>query len=215
MFKIYSTASSLKFINLNTNLLSKSKLSPIISIPFLKSSTNTVSATSASAKTKTIETKNASSIDQQNQISSSSKEILKNINTQIENQSEGRLFAVVQLLGKQFKITAGDIILVEGNWPPTIGDRIRLDKILLAGNKDFTLIGRPLLQRNLIDIQATIIEKTLTHTRTHFIKHKRKQYMRINFYRSQNTMIRINSIEIKGKINETNSNNDENSLRLF
>ncbi|ETN59074.1 hypothetical protein AND_009318 [Anopheles darlingi] len=100
------------------------------------------------------------------------------INKQLETGTEGRLFAVVQLCGKQFKITTGDIIVVEGYWPPENGDRLRLDK-------------------------ATIVEKTLSHTRTHFRKKRRKQYMRINFYRNQQTMIRINSIEITRKLAES------------
>uniref|UniRef100_A0A1Q3FB87 Large ribosomal subunit protein bL21m n=1 Tax=Culex tarsalis TaxID=7177 RepID=A0A1Q3FB87_CULTA len=125
--------------------------------------------------------------------------VVKAVNEQLATGSEGRLFAVVQLCGKQFKITSGDIIIVEGYWPPTNGDRIRLDKVLLAGGKDFSLIGRPLVPAGLVDVQATIIEKSLSHTKTHFRKKRRKQYMRINFFRAQQTMIRINSIELSGK----------------
>lgn len=138
---------------------------------------------------------------------------IERINQQLEKGEEGRLFAVVQLCGKQFKITAGDIILVEGYWPPTIGDRIRLDKVLLAGGKDFTLIGAPMLESGLVDVQATIIEKTLSHTKTHFKKKRRKQYMRINFQRSPFTMIRINNIDFTRSIKDdaaTSSNSDWN-----
>lgn len=113
-----------------------------------------------------------------------SQQIFNNVNQQLSKSEEGRMFAVVHLSGKQFKVTAGDIILVEGYWPPTIGDEIRLEKVLLAGAKDFTLIGAPLLEPGLVDVKATIIEKTLTHTKTHFKKKRRKQYLRINFQRS-------------------------------
>jgi ribosomal protein L21 len=122
--------------------------------------------------------------------------VLDNINQQIKTDSVGRMFAVVHLCGKQFKVTAGDIVMIEGYWPPTIGDRIRLDKVLVAGASDFSLIGRPVLQKGLVDVQATIIEKTLSHTKTHFKKKRRKQFMRINFFRGQHTMVRINSIEL-------------------
>ncbi|XP_011180571.1 39S ribosomal protein L21, mitochondrial [Zeugodacus cucurbitae] len=127
-------------------------------------------------------------------------DVFDKVDKQIAERQEGRLFAIVHLCGKQFKITAGDIILVEGYWPPTIGDEIRLEKVLLAGAKDFTLIGRPLLPSGLVNVKATIIEKTLTHTKTHFKKKRRKQFMRINFQRSPNTMIRINSIEVEQKV---------------
>lgn len=139
--------------------------------------------------------------------------VFKNVNNLLSSQNTDRLFAIIHLCGKQFKITSGDIILVEGYWPPTIGDRIRLEKVLLVGGNDFTLLGRPILGKELVDVQATIIEKTLTHTKTHFKKKRRKQYVRINFQRSPNTMIRINSIEISGKVNE--SNEDTSLVKIF
>ena len=141
-------------------------------------------------------------------------EIFSKVNQQLAKNEEGRMFAVVHLCGKQFKITAGDIILVEGYWPPNIGDEIRLEKVLLAGAKDFTLIGTPVLEPGLVDVKATIIEKTLTHTKTHFKKKRRKQYLRINFQRSPNTMIRINSIEVKQKVEES-SPQPINKNRIF
>ncbi|XP_058461731.1 large ribosomal subunit protein bL21m [Malaya genurostris] len=142
--------------------------------------------------------------------------ILQKVNQQIESSSEGRLFVVVQLCGKQFKITSGDIIIVEGYWPPNNGEIIRLDKVLLVGSKDFSLIGRPLVPQGLVDVQGTIIEKSLSHTRTHFKKKRRKQYMRINFYRTQQTMIRINSIELNSHgIPEKDEFPDEFENRFF
>ncbi|XP_017138979.1 39S ribosomal protein L21, mitochondrial [Drosophila miranda] len=141
--------------------------------------------------------------------------ICERVNQQVAKMEQGRLFAVVHLCGKQFKITAGDIILVEGYWPPTIGDEISLDKVLLAGARDFTLIGRPILESGLVTVKATVVEKTLTHTKTHFKKKRRKQYMRINFQRSPNTMIRINSIELARPVDAISEAEKEPSRRLF
>lgn len=125
------------------------------------------------------------------------KDPVKRINEQLVANETGRLFAVIQVLGKQFKVTAGDIILLEGYWEPTSGNQIRLDKVLLCGGQDFTLVGRPILQPGLVEVLATVIEKSLSHTRTHFKFKKRKQYHRTNFQRSLTSMVRINSIEIK------------------
>lgn len=55
--------------------------------------------------------------------------VIEKVNNQLSQQNEGRLFAVVHLCGKQFKITAGDIVMVQGYWPPNIGDKLRLDKV--------------------------------------------------------------------------------------
>ena len=53
------------------------------------------------------------------------KDPIENVNKQIKNDKAGRLFAVVQLCGKQFKITQGDIVMLEGHWEPTNGDQLR------------------------------------------------------------------------------------------
>lgn len=129
-------------------------------------------------------------------------DVINEINKQIATKSTGRLFAVIHLLGKQFKVTESDIIAIEGNWPPQPGDEIKLEKVLLVGSKDFTLIGRPILNRELISVDAIVIQKTLSHTITNFKMKKRKQYKRLNFYRIHRTMLRITSININGDIDK-------------
>ncbi|CAL1673749.1 unnamed protein product [Lasius platythorax] len=129
-------------------------------------------------------------------------DVTNEINNQIAMDRTGRMFAVVQVCGKQFKVTENDIIIIEGFWPPNIGDRLKLEKVLLVGNTDFTLVGRPILNRELISVDATVIEKTLSHTKTRFRFRQRKQYRRINFYRIQHIMLRINCININGNIDE-------------
>jgi len=153
--------------------------------------------------------------------------VTNEINNQIATDRIGRMFAIVQVCGKQFKVTEHDIIIIEGFWPPNIGDQLKLEKVLLVGSKDFTLVGRPILNRELVSIDATVIEKTLSHTKTRFRFRPRKQYRRINckiskryfpfapcfihintldisflVYRTQQTMLRINSININGNIDE-------------
>ncbi|KAK9496632.1 hypothetical protein O3M35_013113 [Rhynocoris fuscipes] len=130
------------------------------------------------------------------------KETIAQVNELVAQGKEGRLFAVVHLCGKQFKVTAEDVIIVEGYWPPKNGDEIKLEKVLLVGGRDFTLVGRPILPQDVVSVKATVIEKDLSHTKTVFYKRRRKQYMRINFFRSQMTMLRINEVAISGKINE-------------
>ncbi|XP_014227950.1 39S ribosomal protein L21, mitochondrial [Trichogramma pretiosum] len=129
-------------------------------------------------------------------------EVSKEINKQIAEDKTGRLFAIVHVAGKQFKVTESDIIIIRGYWPPNIGDQIKLEKVLLLGSKDFTLVGRPILNRELVSIDATVIEKTLSNTITHFRFRKRKQYRRIHFYKYQHTYVRINSITLNGEVDK-------------
>lgn len=93
---------------------------------------------------------------------------------QAEDKSQ-RLFAVIHLQTKQFKVVEGDIIHVENNIPLMFNDKIKLEKVgflivfkylllqvLAVGGPNFTLIGRPTLNRDLVSVNATVIEKTVT-----------------------------------------------------
>ena len=90
-------------------------------------------------------------------------EIWSKVNEQISKSTYGRLFAIVAFDKHQHKVTEGDLLMVLYNIGAKNGQRIRLDKIPLIGSKDFTLIGRPLLPRDLVNVEATVVEKSLSH----------------------------------------------------
>ncbi|KAL8170113.1 UNVERIFIED_CONTAM: 39S ribosomal protein L21, mitochondrial, partial [Gekko kuhli] len=73
------------------------------------------------------------------------RELVEKVNEQIADRQYGRLFAVVHFASRQWKVTSEDLILIEGHIPAECGDRIRMEKVLLVGAEDFTLLGRPLL----------------------------------------------------------------------
>ncbi len=102
------------------------------------------------------------------------------MNSQIESSSHGRLFAVIHFAGVQRRVTDGDLIMIDGTHPTEVGDVIRAEKVLLVGSRDFTLFGRPLLRPDLVRVEGTVVEKSLTHTKTHFKYKRRKNYKRIN-----------------------------------
>ena len=90
-------------------------------------------------------------------------EILSKVDEQILKKDYGRLFAVLMIDKHQHKLTDGDLLMVLRDLGASLGQRIRLEKVLLVGSKDFTLIGRPFLPRDQISVEATVVEKTLTH----------------------------------------------------
>ncbi len=61
--------------------------------------------------------------------------------------------------GSQFKVTTEDVIVIRNHFYPTIGDKIRLEKVLLVGGKDFTVVGKPIL-RYLIYLHVRFLNKT-------------------------------------------------------
>ncbi|XP_074659092.1 large ribosomal subunit protein bL21m-like [Tubulanus polymorphus] len=124
-------------------------------------------------------------------------DIVRNVNEQIESSNTGRLFAVVQLAGAHRKITTEDILCINGNFPPAVGERIRLEKVLLVGSKDFTIIGRPMLQRSQVKVEATVIEKTLEVPKiVSWYRKRKKSTRRMKLTRMPLVMLRINSIDI-------------------
>ncbi|XP_055355985.1 39S ribosomal protein L21, mitochondrial-like [Paramacrobiotus metropolitanus] len=130
------------------------------------------------------------------------KDIVGKINTQISEESYGRPFAVIHVSQRQYRVTEGDIIMVEHTFPLDVGERIKFEKVLAAGCADFSLIGRPILDRNLVDIEATCIEKSLAYPIIKFQHIKPLSLRRRRFFRNPETMIRINKITFKRKLND-------------
>ncbi|KAL5009555.1 hypothetical protein ScPMuIL_011860 [Solemya velum] len=123
-------------------------------------------------------------------------DLIQLVNEKLHKDNVGRLFAVVHVAGKQRKITTEDIIVVEGDFFPDVGDRIRLEKVLLVGGSDFTLTGRPMLSRDLVKVEATVVEKTLSNFKVTFTYIRRKGHRKFNLRRNPQTVLVINSIEL-------------------
>ena len=131
-------------------------------------------------------------------------EIIDSVNKIIESKDLGQTFAVVHFYGKEFLIHLGDIICVEKAVPVEIGERIKLEKCMLFGNSDFSLIGRPVLNRDLVQIEATVIEKTMSQTFFNMLHVPRDRgNRRYRFQRNPQTMLRISEIKICHPLNHT------------
>ena len=55
------------------------------------------------------------------------------------------VFAVVELGPTQFKVTPDDLVYSERLKGVDVGDKVSLNRVLLLGNRDTTVIGRPLV----------------------------------------------------------------------
>nr|CAH0107771.1 unnamed protein product [Daphnia galeata] len=130
------------------------------------------------------------------------KETIEKVNSQIKSNSHGRLFAVIHFAGKQRRVTDGDLIMIEAAHPANVGDVIRAEKVLLLGSRDFTLLGRPLLRPDLVRVEATVVEKSLTHTKTVFRNRRRKNTRSFNFFRNHFSILRINCVRLEGLVDQ-------------
>ena len=101
------------------------------------------------------------------------------------------MFAVVRTGGKQYRVTAGDKIVVEklaGN----AGDQVDITDILLAGE------GSDLKPVAGLTVAAEIVAQAKADKVTVFKKRRRHNYRRKKGHRQQHTILKIVSIGGKG-----------------
>lgn len=121
------------------------------------------------------------------------------ISKQLSNKFT-KLFAIVHVNGRQFKISQNDLIVLDQNQPVEIGDKIKLEKVLAVGGNEFTVIGRPLLDKNKVYVNATVVEKNVSSPEVEYIKYdgKNVKHLKCKNYNLKNI---INNFRV---INGTN-----------
>ena len=97
------------------------------------------------------------------------------------------MFAVVRTGGKQYRVAAGDKIVVE-KIAGAAGDTVRLDDVLLAGE------GGDLRSTDGLIVSAEIIAQAKADKVIVFKKKRRHNYRRKAGHRQQHTILRITAI---------------------
>ena len=97
------------------------------------------------------------------------------------------MFAIVRTGGKQYRVAAGDKIVVE-NLDGEAGDKVTLDDVLLAGD------GGDLKSTDGLTVSAEIIAQAKGDKVVVFKKRRRHNYRRKRGHRQQHTILRITAI---------------------
>ena len=97
------------------------------------------------------------------------------------------MFAVVRTGGKQYRVAAGDKIVVE-KLAGEAGDTITLDDVLLAGE------GSEIRDSKGLAVSAEIVAQAKGEKVIVFKKRRRHNYRRRNGHRQQHTILRIVAI---------------------
>jgi large subunit ribosomal protein L21 len=97
------------------------------------------------------------------------------------------MFAVVRTGGKQYRVAAGDKIVVE-KLAGSAGDTVTLDDVLLAGD------GAEIKDSKGLTVSAEIIAQAKGEKVIVFKKRRRHNYRRRNGHRQQHTILRIVAI---------------------
>ena len=102
--------------------------------------------------------------------------------------------AIVKISGKQYRVSKGDIFKTNRQeWK--IGDKVKINDILLTENKGEISVGNPIVRG------ASVTVKILEHSRDKKIliykKKRRKGYQRKNGHRQGNTLLEVVKIDAK------------------
>ncbi|XP_052183731.1 50S ribosomal protein L21, mitochondrial [Diospyros lotus] len=102
-------------------------------------------------------------------------------------------FAVVQIGSHQFKVSNGDSIYTERLKFCEVNDKLILNRVLMLGSQNQTIIGRPILPD--AAVHAVVEEHALDAKVIIFKKKRRKNYRRTKGHRQELTKLRITDIQ--------------------
>lgn len=103
------------------------------------------------------------------------------------------MYAIVEILGQQFKVEAGRKIFVHRMEGAERGSQIELDKVMLIDNEGQITVGAPVIEG------ASVVAEIVSHVRGEkvlvFHKKRRKGYRKLNGHRQNFTELMIKEIK--------------------
>lgn len=103
-----------------------------------------------------------------------------------------QIFAVIRVKGLQYKVAKDDRVMCELLDEFEVGQQIELEEVLMIGTKDYTCVGRPVVER--ARVLATVEEQSQTEKALIFKKRRRKDSQRHMGYRHWVTVLKIDRI---------------------
>jgi len=104
------------------------------------------------------------------------------------------MFAVVNISGKQFRVTEDDTLFIPYHAEAKEGDTLQFNEVLLVADQQDVKVGRPHVEG------AVVSGEVLQHVRGDkilvFKKKRRKRYKVKRGHRQKYTQIRISSLSI-------------------
>ncbi len=101
------------------------------------------------------------------------------------------MFAVIKTGGKQYKVTADDVLTIE-KLPAVAGDTVTFDEVLMVGAEGDVTIGAPLVDG--ASVVAELVEQKRDKKIVIFKKKRRQNYRRKNGHRQHLSVVRITDI---------------------
>lgn len=103
------------------------------------------------------------------------------------------MFAIVEIAGKQHKVSKGDVVIVEKLKDNKEGDKVKTEKVLLTSDGKKTNIGAPYVSGASVEFTVKAHGK---HDKIRVYKKKpKKRYERTQGHRQQYTEVEITAVK--------------------
>lgn len=102
------------------------------------------------------------------------------------------MFAAIAINGKQYKVAAGDVLVIDRVVGAEVGTEMKVDDVLLVGSATRTVVGRPLVPGATVSL--AVEQQTHAAKDVVFKKRRRKGYKKFNTFRRPITVLRVNDI---------------------
>ena len=122
------------------------------------------------------------------------------------------MYAIVDIAGKQYKVSEGDKLKVASLNQKT-GSGINFDTVLLTDNGKSVIVGTPTIKG--ANVSATIIEHGRDRKILVYKKKRRKGYQRKNGHRQGFTLLEINKIKTATKSTKKSVTKTKNTDTLL
>ena len=106
-------------------------------------------------------------------------------------RGRGRMYAVIETGGKQYRVEVGQTVDVE-LLNASVGDQVALERVLLVADEDTTRVGQPTLTG--ASVAATVVEHTRGPKTISFKYTPKKRYRRKTGHRQDYTRLHIDDI---------------------
>jgi len=103
-------------------------------------------------------------------------------------------YAVVEHGGKQYRVSPGDVLLVERTVPDLkTGDELRFDRVMMVSQNDAVTLGKPIVEG--ASVLSQIVDAERGKKIIVFKKKRRKGYKRTQGHRQDYYRVRVEAIE--------------------
>jgi large subunit ribosomal protein L21 len=106
------------------------------------------------------------------------------------------MYAVIKTGGKQYRVSAGDLLVVE-KLEGEAGSEHRFDQVLMVSDENGSLVGAPTIENGVVE--ATLIETRKGEKIKIFKKIRRQGYRRTTGHRQLESVFRVTAIKAGAK----------------